>query len=121
MRTTALLAALTLTCLTSAAWAGSNAAQVMEGPNGAVRGTWNMTIEEGVVSGSARMRSANGTALTYAITGQVKDGTMTAQRVQPSNGEGCIYVGRDEKDMITGTARCGKNSYSWQVRPQAAQ
>jgi len=92
--------------------------KVIEGPNGAVKGVWNVTIAGGQITGSAAMFDAKGKSVQYGLTGTVEGGAFTAYRLAPTNGVACIYRGqRQTGDAIQGSSICGPQSGIWKASP----
>lgn len=110
MRMLALAAAL----LTPAA-ASAEIWRVSEGPNGAIKGQWNIQISGDAVTGTATMGSGAG-PLTYAIVGAVKDGRIAVKRANPSNGKVCDYSARLGAEDFTGAAVCAGEHGPWVVK-----
>ena len=108
----ALFVALAAPCFASEAWT------VVEGRQGAVKGTWNVELKGADVAGSAKMAAAHGGVVTYALAGKVEKGVYTVKRIAPSDHLDCAYRGVEKPDgSIAGSATCGAQSGPWIARP----
>jgi hypothetical protein len=90
--------------------------RVVEGPQGAIKGQWNITISGSTVSGDATMDAPPGGRLTYSVVGSLKDGRLILKRANPSNGVGCEYVATIASEGFKGGAVCDGQQGPWIVR-----
>lgn len=87
--------------------------RVVEGPQGAVKGHWNITISGSNVTGDATMDAPPGGRVTYAVVGEVKDGRFLLKRANPSNGVPCDYVATVASEEIKGSSSCAGQQGPW--------
>ncbi len=123
---TALTAAALSLMLAGAARADSW--HVIEGPGGKSVGVWNVTIDNGVITGNGVMSSAEKKPITYSLNGKVDGTAWTIDRVNPSDGILCTYQGKSplvgglrKPTEISGTAMCQAKTGLWKVRVMSAK
>ena len=84
--------------------------RVVEGPQGAFTGIWNVKRDGDKISGNARMMRSGHAPLTYGFSGEVKAGQLIVERVDPSDNARCRYVGTPVADgVMNGTTICGRH------------
>lgn len=89
---------------------------VVEGGDGRLKGEWNVVLAGPAINGAAAMKGARGAAVTYRLAGNLQGGNYVIQRVAPSDGVACTYVGKaNGPKAIKGTARCGTKSAVWKA------
>lgn len=89
---------------------------VVEGADGRTKGAWNVVVAGAAINGAATMTSDRGPALTYRVAGSNQNGNYVLQRVAPSDGVACTYVGKPSgAKAIAGVAKCGGKSAVWKV------
>lgn len=89
---------------------------VVEGADGRMKGSWTVTVAGPVVNGAAAMKDGRGMAISYKIAGNAQGGNYVLQRVAPSDGVACDYVGKAAgPKAINGTAKCGRASAPWKA------
>ena len=65
------------------------------------------------------MTDPQGKRVTFKLTGSIKNGQYTLQRVAPSNGQNCVYRGdMNQPGKINGSAMCGAGPTAWFVTRQ---
>lgn len=108
---------LSLSAVAAVPSAAGEAWNVVEGPQGAIKGTWNMETHGAEVSGAARMAGAHG-EVDYRVSGQLQKGVYLLRRVAASDHLDCIYQGSMKGDgSIVGSAVCGGRSGPWIAHP----
>jgi hypothetical protein len=123
--------------------------EVREGPQGKVRGVWEVQRQQQnhnhdgnhgnrpqqatsashhhhhnaqTYTGSAQMELVNGQKLKYSVLGSKKEGVFMFQRLSPTDGKLCNYRGQKQPDgTITGTAFCGSDTHTWSAKKIQAQ
>jgi len=91
---------------------------VVEGPQGAQKGTWNVQLEGADLAAQAKMTSAHGQPVNYAVTGKIEKGVYSLKRQAPSDYVDCVYRGEMKGDgAIFGSATCNGVSGPWIARP----
>jgi len=89
---------------------------VVEGADGKVKGAWNITVAGPALNGAATMKDGRGMAITYKVAGNAQGGNYVLQRVTPSDGVACDYIGKAAgPKAINGTVKCGRNSAPWKA------
>ncbi|MCC0003787.1 MAG: hypothetical protein H6872_01030 [Methylobacteriaceae bacterium] len=87
---------------------------VVEGADGKVKGAWTVNVAGAAINGAAAMKNERGMAVTYKVAGDNQNGNYVIQRIQPSDGVACTYVGKAAgPKAINGTAKCGRDSAQW--------
>lgn len=87
---------------------------VVEGANGKVKGSWTVAVAGPSINGAAAMKNENGMAIAYKIAGNAQNGDYVIQRIQPTDGVACTYVGKAAgPKTINGTAKCGRDNVQW--------
>lgn len=87
---------------------------VAEGPAAKIKGTWNVTVAGGSLSGNATMSGADGHPLTYGLSGTQKDGGFVVHRINSSDHLACTYVGKPQGgNAITGAVLCNGANAPW--------
>lgn len=86
---------------------------VVEGA-GKVKGSWTVSTAGPSINGAATMKNENGMAIAYKLAGNAQNGNYVIQRIQPSDGVACTYIGKAAgPKAIHGTAKCGRNDAPW--------
>jgi len=86
---------------------------VVEGA-GRVKGSWTVSIAGPSINGSAAMKNEQGMAIAYKLAGNARNGNYVIQRIQPSDGVACTYIGKAAgPKAISGAAKCGRNDMQW--------
>lgn len=89
---------------------------VVEGADGKVKGAWTVTVAGAIVNGAATMKDGRGMTISYQIAGNAQGGNYALQRVSPSDGVACDYIGKAAgPKAINGTAKCGRVSAPWKA------
>ena len=88
---------------------------VVEGPGGKTRGTWNVTVAGGALTGNATMTGADGRPLTFGLNGALKDGGAMIHRINASDRNACTYIGRPQGAGYSGNVICNGASAPWMV------
>lgn len=89
---------------------------VVEGADGKVKGSWIVTAAGPALNGAATMKDGRGVAVSYKVAGNNQGGNYVIQRVSPSDGLACTYVGKAAgPKAINGTAKCGRDSAPWKA------
>ncbi len=111
MKRTAFVVALAL----APAAASAETWMVVEGADGKMKGVWTVTAAGPTINGVATMKNGRGMAVGYKIAGSAQGGNYVLQRVDPSDGVACVYVGKPAGKTIAGTAKCGRDSAQWKA------
>ncbi|HMN72255.1 MAG TPA: hypothetical protein PKA55_10355 [Rhodoblastus sp.] len=89
---------------------------VVEGADGRTKGAWSVVLAGSAINGAATMKTGRGATVTYQIAGNVQGGNYVIQRVSPSDGVACAYVGKAAgPKAINGSAKCGTKSAPWKA------
>lgn len=89
---------------------------VVEGADGKVKGAWTVTVAGPTVNGVAAMKDSRGMTIAYKIVGTAQGDNYVLQRVSPSDGVACDYIGKAAgPKAINGTAKCGRASAPWKA------
>ena len=89
---------------------------VVEGADGKTKGSWTVTVSGPAINGAATMKTGRGAAVAYKIAGDMQGGNYVLQRIQPSDGVACTYVGKAAgPKAINGSANCGAKSAQWKA------
>lgn len=95
----------------------SEAWNVVEGPQGAQKGAWNVVRSGATVTGQAKMAGAHGDPASYDVVGRVEKGVYTLIRQNASDRRECVYRGVDKGDgSIVGSVACGAENGPWIAR-----
>lgn len=87
---------------------------VVEGVDGKVKGSWTVNVAGPAINGAAAMKTERGMAVTYKVAGNAQGDNYVIQRIQPSDGVACTYVGKAAgPKAIKGTANCGRDNVRW--------
>ena len=87
---------------------------VVEGADGKVKGAWIVTAAGPALNGAATMKDGRGVAVNYQLAGNNQGGTYVIQRIKPTDGVACTYVGKASgPKAISGTVKCGTISAPW--------
>ena len=100
MRLMTLGACIALVCLplTAKAEEAGEVWQVVEGPNGSIKGVWNVTREGNRLIGNAHMVKGNGAPLSYNVTGTIQRGQLVVNRTDVSDRTECHYLAGTRED-----------------------
>ena len=90
--------------------------RVVEGPQGATKGSWNVTISGETVTGNGTMDGSSGGRVTYSVVGALKDGYFLLKRANPRDGVPCDYVGKAAGEGFRGSATCNGQQGPWIVK-----
>ena len=89
---------------------------VVEGAHGQTKRAWTVMLAGPAINGVATMKTGRGVALKYEIAGNAQGGNYVIQRVAPSDGVACTYIGKSTgPKAVNGTARCGDRSSPWKA------
>ncbi|MFT4098864.1 MAG: hypothetical protein QM651_17225 [Rhodoblastus sp.] len=89
---------------------------VVEGADGKTKGVWTVVLAGPAINGVATMKTGRGVAVTYDIAGNAQGGNYVIQRVAPSDGVACTYIGKSAgPTAVNGAARCGDRSSPWKA------
>lgn len=105
-------------CVVATPAAASETWNVVEGPLGAQKGSWNVMIEGADLAGQATMSGAHGAPITYSVTGKIEKGVYSLKRQTPSDHVDCVYRGEMKGDgSIAGSSMCAGVHGPWIARP----
>lgn len=109
-------AALALVLALAPATASAETWMVVEGADGKMKGSWTVTVAGASVNGAAAMKDGRGVAISYKVAGNAQGGNYVLQRIAPSDGVACDYVGKAAgPKAINGVAKCGRASAPWKA------
>lgn len=98
--------------------AASETWNVVEGPLGAQKGSWNVMIEGADLAAQATMSGAHGGSVTYGVTGKIEKGVYSLKRQTSSDHIDCVYRGEMKGDgSIAGSSMCAGVRGPWIARP----
>lgn len=109
-------AAIALVVALAPAAASAETWMVVEGADGKVKGAWTVTAAGAALNGAASMKDGRGAAITYRIAGNTQGGDYVLQRVAPSDGVACDYIGKAAgPKAINGMVKCGRATAPWKA------
>ena len=109
---------LSLPCV--AASAAQETWSVSEGPSGATRGVWTMTLNGDAISGWAEMFDSAGEPVTYFVSGKRVDDEFVLEPQSPSNGLKCDYrlkgTPPESGEVFNGGSQCDGKGQVWMAQ-----
>lgn len=100
--------------LLAPAAASADVWKVTEGADGKTKGTWDISMTGPSFKGVATMTGPGGQAVKYNIAGSQQNGGYVFQRIQPSDGVTCAYIGKSRgANAIGGTSMCNGVNTPW--------